>query len=415
MTIPLDKDLLREALKSLNDLTILGDSPLIALFRLQHQENPARALQTLLQQSIEAFRLAPSAVTENRTYRVLHCRYILRMTQFATANEVGITPRHLRREQTKAIDALSHYLMVRYDLGDEELEDTAAFLPDPSESVELNRELAWLASQQGDRICDTTAVLREAIALTQGLGSTGEVELRLTAELAEPWMAMPHTVAKQVVLNLLSSMVQVMPPGSRIDLLARRRHRTVVITLLANSALQMAWGEQSALASAMGMSRRLVEAFGGRFVSTELNDVLVVKISVPSGQRQVTVLAIEDNPDTLELWRRYIHGTRFNLVTESDPRRAVASALAHSPSIIVLDVMLGDADGWDILSQLRTHAGTSDVPVIICTVLPQRSLALSLGASDFIPKPTTGCTFREALERQSGHQNGAEALEPEPL
>jgi len=112
----------------------------------------------------------------------------------------------------------------------------------------------------------------------------------------------------------------------------------------------------------------------------------------------VDVLAIEDNTDTLRLWQRYVQRTRFNLVTESDARRAVERAVALQPDIIVLDVMLEASDGWEVLSRLRGHQETEGIPVVICTVLPQRDLALSLGASGFIQKPSTGREFRAVLE-----------------
>ena len=46
-------------------------------------------------------------------------------------------------------------------------------------------------------------------------------------------------------------------------------------------------------------------------------------------------------------------------------------------------------DGWDVLQSLRGHPQTREVPVIVCTLLRQRALALALGATDFLTKPVT--------------------------
>ncbi len=54
-----------------------------------------------------------------------------------------------------------------------------------------------------------------------------------------------------------------------------------------------------------------------------------------------------------------------------------------------------------MLRQFRRHVATATIPIIVCTVLPQRQLALSLGAADFVQKPVTGPDFRAALERQT--------------
>jgi CheY-like chemotaxis protein len=123
-------------------------------------------------------------------------------------------------------------------------------------------------------------------------------------------------------------------------------------------------------------------------------------VVLPCAGRQVLVLAIEDNLDTIQLWRRYTQKTRFSLVAETDPEQAIASAARLHPDLIVLDIMLPGIDGWDLLKRLRADPATASIPVIVCTVLPQKELAFSLGARDFIPKPTTGEEFRAALERQ---------------
>jgi CheY-like chemotaxis protein len=64
-----------------------------------------------------------------------------------------------------------------------------------------------------------------------------------------------------------------------------------------------------------------------------------------------------------------------------------------APRLIVLDVMLPDVDGWELLGRLRAHPGTQDVPVIVHTILPQEQLARALGADAFLRKPVG----REAL------------------
>jgi len=65
----------------------------------------------------------------------------------------------------------------------------------------------------------------------------------------------------------------------------------------------------------------------------------------------------------------------------------------------VLDVMMPHMDGWEMLGQLRHHPLTMNAPIIVCSILTQAELALSLGASDYIRKPVTAQTFVQALEQ----------------
>jgi CheY-like chemotaxis protein len=62
--------------------------------------------------------------------------------------------------------------------------------------------------------------------------------------------------------------------------------------------------------------------------------------------------------------------------------------------------MMPEIDGWSVLAQLRQHPLTSHVPIIICTILPQEELSLSLGANAFIRKPIARRIFLDTLDEQ---------------
>jgi CheY-like chemotaxis protein len=105
--------------------------------------------------------------------------------------------------------------------------------------------------------------------------------------------------------------------------------------------------------------------------------------------------------------QRYTSGTRYRLVGTQDPEESLSLAEKISPQIIVLDVMMPQVDGWRVLGRLRQHPLTEHVPVIVCSILAQEELALSLGASGFVHKPVTRQAFLAALDRQ------IDLLEPE--
>ena len=116
---------------------------------------------------------------------------------------------------------------------------------------------------------------------------------------------------------------------------------------------------------------------------------------------QLAVLCIDDNADTLQLYKRYLAGGRYLFAGLRDPQEALAVAGSLAPRIIVLDVMLPGVDGWELLGRLRAHPRTRDVPIIICSILPQRQLALALGAAGFLQKPLTQEALLQALDRQT--------------
>ncbi len=125
---------------------------------------------------------------------------------------------------------------------------------------------------------------------------------------------------------------------------------------------------------------------------------LVLSVTLPTAE-QMPVLVVDDNIDTLRLFERYLSGTRYRFIGTPDPRGALPLAVKLEPKAIVLDIMLPEVDGWDLLGRLREHPTTRHVPVIVCTILPQAELASVLGAAEFIGKPVRRQALLSALDR----------------
>jgi CheY-like chemotaxis protein len=114
-------------------------------------------------------------------------------------------------------------------------------------------------------------------------------------------------------------------------------------------------------------------------------------------------LLIDNDRDLGDLFRRYLVGENWDLVAVQNADDGLRSAMQLHPDVVILDVIMPDRDGWDMLAQLRSSPQTQDIPVIVCSVLPQPELALRLGADVFLPKPVDQLTLLKALR----------ALEPE--
>lgn len=149
----------------------------------------------------------------------------------------------------------------------------------------------------------------------------------------------------------------------------------------------------------LDMARRLVNVYGGKLTLSSSEAPFAAWLILPALER-LLVLAIENNEDALQLLKRYTSGTRYRLVGTRDPEEALSLVEKTSPGIIVLDVMMPEVDGWDLLGRLRQHPLTAQVPIVVCTIRAQAEVALSLGASDLLWKPVSQQTFLGALDRQ---------------
>jgi CheY-like chemotaxis protein len=76
---------------------------------------------------------------------------------------------------------------------------------------------------------------------------------------------------------------------------------------------------------------------------------------------------------------------------------AVAQALALQPDVIILDILLPDASGWEVLSALKAEPRTQHIPVVVVSVVDSAAQARELGAAAALLKPITRAQLHEAL------------------
>ena len=129
-----------------------------------------------------------------------------------------------------------------------------------------------------------------------------------------------------------------------------------------------------------------------------------------SDERQRTdtrLLVVEDEPNILELLSASLRYAGFDVVTAAAGTEAVQAAQRHRPDLIVLDVMLPDMDGFDVVRRLRS--GGARVPVVFLTArdaTEDKIRGLTLGGDDYVTKPFSLeeviARIRAVLRRTSG-------------
>jgi two-component system OmpR family response regulator len=107
-----------------------------------------------------------------------------------------------------------------------------------------------------------------------------------------------------------------------------------------------------------------------------------------AGRLEARLLVVEDEPTILELLSGSLRFAGFDVLTAASGREALRLAGASRPDLILLDVMLPDGDGFDVVRALR--AGGPRVPVIFLTArsdVHERVAGLTLGGDDYVTKP----------------------------
>jgi PAS domain S-box-containing protein len=99
------------------------------------------------------------------------------------------------------------------------------------------------------------------------------------------------------------------------------------------------------------------------------------------------VLVVEDDRDIAELIGRHLTASGYQVSIAGRAKDALEMARAHTPNLITLDIYLPDADGFELLQQLKNDPLTADVPVVIVSVMGDSQEGLRMGAVDYLTKP----------------------------
>lgn len=102
------------------------------------------------------------------------------------------------------------------------------------------------------------------------------------------------------------------------------------------------------------------------------------------------VLLIEDEPNIIEAIRFVLAREGYTVDTHSDGASALQAVTSKGPDMVILDAMLPNRSGFDILRDLRGAAATAALPVLMLTARGQkkdREMAERYGASRFMTKP----------------------------
>jgi two-component system phosphate regulon response regulator PhoB len=136
-----------------------------------------------------------------------------------------------------------------------------------------------------------------------------------------------------------------------------------------------------------------------------------------SSAPQPTILVVDDYVDALEVWRLYLMGQGFRVLTAEDGRAALAFATAEVPDLIIMDFKLPDMSGLDVARELRADARTRAIPLIGATGFSQPSHldeAERAGFDVVTVKPCDPATLLVEIKRLLAARSSGPSSQPGP-
>ena len=117
------------------------------------------------------------------------------------------------------------------------------------------------------------------------------------------------------------------------------------------------------------------------------------------------VLLVEDEPNIVEALSFLLSREGLSVTAHSNGADAARVAQDAAPDLVILDVMLPNKSGFDILRELRAAPGTADLPVMMLTAKGQnkdREKAEEAGANLFMTKPFSNADIVAGVKRLLG-------------
>ncbi|MDZ4169399.1 MAG: response regulator [Coriobacteriia bacterium] len=246
--------------------------------------------------------------------------------------------------------------------------------------------------------------------------------ITLTARIPSdlPRVAVDGDRIGQVLMNLTSNAIKYSPGGGEVTLGASHAGDFVEFRVT-DTGLGISEEDQRQLfnkffrvdssltreigGTGLGLSicKSVVELHGGAVsVTSVLGEGSTFGFSVPIAPSELirmpavegpvkthggTVLVIDRDPEIASLIETFLIKRGYDVMKAHTAREALAAAADTKPSLITLDVLLDDHDGFDLLQHLKEDPATADVPVVVLSIVTDEGKSLRLGAADYLEKP----------------------------
>jgi PAS domain S-box-containing protein len=257
-------------------------------------------------------------------------------------------------------------------------------------------------------------------------------------------LVVDQTRFKQILLNLVSNAVKFSRDGGVVEVGSRRVGNDMLFTVKDNGrgiraeeipglfrpfrrAESGKAQNREGVGLGLAITKKLVELHGGSiWIESEWEKGTTVSFRIPlivdatsekimqagmlldalkrenwrkEGGEKPLALIVEDSPQAGDLLKVYIESAGYRAEIARNGADAVDMAKRLHPNVITLDLILPGKDGWAVMKELKKHPLCKHIPVIVVSIIDEKSLGFSLGAAEYFVKPVNREELVQAMDR----------------
>ncbi len=372
----------RDALDRLFDLAFLRHHANVSCVagRFADERDVQNALLQVIRQLKPPLNV-PAHSPAWRIYNTLNLRYVQGLSQSEAAAQLNIGSRQMRREQQRATHAVAVLLFEASPAGEQA-------------PAETEQSLAQSAADSRADLSHLDDLLRSAIRLFDDMLERQRVRVTIAAPASMPAVRANSMVLRQLLVSSFNWLIRDVIDGEvKIDAAIEPRQIAIRMMKPDRGGADTADPTDEAIQTV----RQLAALLRAPVEIAAQSGWLSVRLNLPTDDAHC-VLMIDDNPHAVQLVQRYLQQSGdFYLVSVTDPREALRVAVSARPACILLDVMMPERDGWEILTLFKAHPEVAGIPVVISSVLREGNLARALGATAVLTKPFTAAQLIDLL------------------
>jgi CheY-like chemotaxis protein len=348
-------------------------------------------LRRELIEAIEALSPEPGAAAHTpdmRQYNLLQLHYVEGLIVQEVGQRLGLSTRQTHRSLRKAEESVATILWAR-------VQSAMVKLKADQSAAQLSSVQAEFAQLETTlQPTNLEQLLQDAQKAVAPLAQARQVTFTVEPPLPRMVVSVDTAVSRQLLVSVLSRLIQAIQQQS-ILVQGAVGDEMALLTLTFPTVAPVA-NDFAGDAVIAPLAKRL----GWQMIVSEENKgngryQLEIKIPLHGP----VVLVVDDNQGLVELLERYLTGHNCRVIAANSGEEGLAVLSRTTPDAIILDAMMPDVSGWDVLQTIRTRVETAVTPVIICSVFNDPELAYALGASHFISKPVSRDQILTALRQ----------------